>query len=339
MAFAAACLLVGLGTSGRLSLHARAAVGPNDAARNAILWRDPGNVGDRDLFHGPTGEARAPRPPFRFHKEDDSGTRPKIQVVDGNGMKWSVKFDGGSGRGREVPAEIAASRIAWALGYLVEESYLVRGGVVEGAPTLERGGRVLDAQGRFDAARFEPRPEAVDRLDIRWTIADNPFAGSRELSGLVILAALVNDWDFRAGNTTVLRVPGDAGPEDRYIVSDWGTAFGGMSPGRSRWDLEDYRKPVPFFTIVGDAVELNLYVDDAKERARVPLAHARWFADLASGLSETQLRKAFEAAGATDAEVRGFAAAFARRVRALREAVGGAAFLDGDMARRVTEPN
>lgn len=285
------------------------------------LWQDPGSIAERDLFHGATSDARAPAPPFTFIKEDSSGSKPKLHVRDARGQTWSVKFDRRSGRGREVPAEIAASRLAWALGYFVEESYLVRDGTVVGADQLARGRRVLDANGRFALARFEPRPKDVDRLDVRWTIADNPFAGSRELSGLVLLAAVVNDWDFRAGNTTVLRVPTPHGVETRYLVSDWGTAFGRMSPRRSRWDLEDYQEDPQFFTVAGQSVEVNLYPDDQRERARVPLDHARWFADLASQVTVAQLRRAFAAAGATPQERDGFAAVVHERMTRLHAAV------------------
>lgn len=288
------------------------------------LWQDPGPLAARDLFHGAASPDRAPRPPFTFLKEDASGTRPKLHVRDANGQRWSVKFDRRSGRGREVPAEIAASRLAWALGYFVEESYLVRDETIVGVERLSRGRRVLDERGHFTVARFEARPKEVERLDVRWTVADNPFTGSRELSGLVLLAALVNDWDFRAGNTTVLRVPSAHGAESRYLVSDWGTAFGRMSPRRSRWDLDDYRKHPQFFTRVDNLVEVNLYPDDQPERARVPRDHARWFADLAAQLTVGQLRQAFEAAGATDAERDGFAEAVHDRIARLHAAVGGA---------------
>lgn len=287
-----------------------------------VLWHDPGAVSRLDLFHGATSEARAPKPPFTFIKEDNSGTKPKIQLRDSNGMTWSVKFDRRSGRGREIPAEIAASRIAWALGYFVEESYLVRDGAIAGVNHLQRGKRVLDERGHFTLARFEPRPDDVKRLDIRWTVADNPFAGSQELSGLVILAALLNDWDFRAGNTTALRAKTAAGDETQYLVSDWGTAFGRMSPRRSRWDLDDYREQVQFFTVRGDEVELNLHADDRPQPSRVPREHARWFVRRASELTVAQLRRAFEAGGATSQEQHGFATAVKQRIDALRHAIG-----------------
>ncbi|MGE3510155.1 MAG: hypothetical protein AB7N65_14885 [Vicinamibacterales bacterium] len=294
------------------------------AAPTPVLWRDPGNIAARDLLWGAASPDRAPRPPFVFLQEDASGSKPKIHVRDAVGRTWSVKFDRRSGRGREVPSEVAATRIAWGLGYFVEETYLVKEGVIEHTGALTRGRRVLDANGRFKSARFEPRPDDVERLDTRWRIDDNPFAGSKELSGLVALAALLNNWDFRAGNTTVLRVKTEGGLEDRYIVSDWGTAFGRMSPRRSRWNLEHYQNAAPFFAPPADGhLDFNIEPDDESHGARIPVEHARWFSDLASQLTERQLRAAFEAADATDAEVRGFAQAVARRIARLHAATHG----------------
>jgi hypothetical protein len=286
-----------------------------------LLWRDPGDIGNADLFWGPGDPERAPKPPFAFLKEDASGTKPKIQVVDAHGMTWGVKFDRRGGRGREVPAEIAAGRILWALGYLVEESYLVRDGTIEGISKLARGRRVLDENGRFEQARFERRPPDVERLKIRWSVDDNPFVDSRELSGLLIAAALVNNWDFRTGNNSVLRLTSGGAQEDWYIVSDWGTAFGRMPPRRSRWSLKHYRSEAPFVRRVDEAtVELNLRPDGRPGGARVPVQHARWFSELATRLTEGQLQRAFVAAGGSTAEVQGFSARILEKLGELKEA-------------------
>jgi hypothetical protein len=293
-----------------------------------VLWRDPGDIAKKDLFWGPGSAERTPKPPFTFVKEDVSGTKPKVHVVDANGATWSVKFDHRSARGREVPAEIAASRLAWALGYFAEESYFVKDGTIDKVGPLERADSVLGADGRFRAARFERRGDDVERLSKRWTVDTNPFTGSKELSGLLIVVALLNNWDFREGNTGVLRVGSGGKREDRYLITDLGTAFGGMGGGggeaghRSRWDLKDYSRKVPFVQRADDdALELNFRLEGTKP-VRVPMEDARWLSQLASRLTEGQVRKAFEAGGATDAEVSGFSKRFLERVRELQQAVG-----------------
>jgi hypothetical protein len=290
-----------------------------------ILWRDPGDIARKDLRWGPGSPARAPRPPFTFLEEDTGGTKPKVKVKDARGAEWSVKFDAGASQGREVPAEIAAGRIMWALGYLVEETYLVEEGVLHGARDLDRASRVIGSDGRFRRARFEARPPDVERLPEQWTLADNPFAGSPELSGLVLLAALLNNWDLRPANTAVLRVRTETGLEDRYILSDVGTAFGRLTSGlaskSSRWNLDHYRRDRKFIVRVHDGVVELHYRPDGLDRARVPVEHARWFSRLASRLTIDQVRQALAAARASDAEVRGFSSRLMEKLTELDEAV------------------
>ena len=82
---------------------------------------------------------------------------------------------------------------------------------------------------------------------------------------------------------------------------------------------EHYLRERQFFTLRGETLELNLNADDAPERTQVPLEHARWFAGLASQLSVEQLRRAFEAGGATPKERDGFADAVRARIALLQE--------------------
>jgi hypothetical protein len=257
-------------------------------------------------------------------KEDTGGTKPKVDVEDARGVTWRVKFDDDSRTGPEVPAEIAASRIIWALGYFVEESYLVTDGQIEQLGPLERAGAVLGREGRFTTARFERRPADLERLSTRWSLEDNPFVGSKELSGLIVVVALLNNWDFRPGNTGVLRVSAGGVREDRYLVTDLGTAFGRMNGGifrrQSRWNLPHYQDDRAFILRAEHtALELH-YRPNGAERARVPLAHARWIAQLAGQLTEPQLLRAFAAAGASEAEADGFTTRLLEKIRELEDA-------------------
>jgi hypothetical protein len=145
----------------------------------------------------------------------------------------------------------------------------------------------------------------------------------------LILMAALNNWDFRPGNAAVLRVPAADAPgdnnghaEDWYVVSDLGTAFGRMSDRRSRWKLAHYQSDPPFVVAHGaNMVQLNLSVDGG-EPLQVPKEHAAWFSDLASGVSDAQLRQAFAAAGATDAEAAGFSARFLEKLAMVRAVSG-----------------
>lgn len=59
-----------------------------------VLWRPPAAMTSRDWICGPGGCDRAPKPPYRFLRQEGGGSTPKILVRDGNGRVWSVKFGG-----------------------------------------------------------------------------------------------------------------------------------------------------------------------------------------------------------------------------------------------------
>jgi len=294
---------------------------PADASAPAVLWRDPGRIGALDLYWGAGAQSRAPRGPFSFVEEDTSGTNPKITVKDARGRTWDMKFD------EEVHAEVAANRLVWALGYLVEDQYFVRSGTVTGAKELGRARKFVGANGAFKDARFRFRDPAAPRTEEEWTLQRNPFVGSKELSGLHILMTLINNWDIEGPrNNRVLRARVSGGRvERRFLVSDLGATFGKMGGGpisnHSKWVLDDFRKEK--FIDKVEAGTLHLAHDGFDpDINRVPLAHARWFAGLASQLSSSQLRRAFEAAGAAPAEVDGYTAKLREKIAQLKAAVG-----------------
>ncbi len=285
-----------------------------------MLWSDPGDIASLDLEWGIGGPESAPKPPFTFVKEDTSGTNPKIKVTDANGVLWNVKFD------EEVNAEVAASRFVWAMGYMVEESYFVRSGAVAGVGDLGRARKFVGSGGSFTNAMFEKRPDSISRRAVNWDWDSNPFAGTRELSGLAILAVLLNNWDAKTTNNNVLGMYGDDGTsvEDWYVVADWGGTFGKMGGvfSHSKWDLDAFRKQEFVDGVSGGRLELNYSGKGGRILRAVPVEHARWFAAHLGRLTDDQIRSAFRTAGATDAEVAGFAARIRQKISDLERAVG-----------------
>jgi len=313
MRFAALCLAFVIAS----------AVSGGHAEEMRVLWRDPGSIETKDLFWGPGSADRAPKPPFTFVSEDDSGTKPKVDVTDAAGMSWTAKFASESKTGSEVHSEIAASRLTWALGYFVEEHYYVPRGTITGieGALRKRTTEAIGNDGRFKESRFERQPPEIQRGP-RWDLEDNPFTGSRELSGLKMLAMLLNNWDARPGNTRILRVPVSDGIEERFVLSDLGTAFGKI-PGRpTRWNLTDYKNGDFIRGIAGDAL-VFCHGLDMQPPLSVPLEHARWFSALASRLTPTQVRKAFEASGAKRHEIDGFSKVVLARIGQLKAAIEG----------------
>src|SRR5262245_6958763 len=53
---------------------------PAAAKGTPTLWRNPGDIASLDLYWGIGGADKAPKPPFKFVKEDTTGTNPKIKV-------------------------------------------------------------------------------------------------------------------------------------------------------------------------------------------------------------------------------------------------------------------
>jgi hypothetical protein len=240
-------------------------------------------------------------------------------------MSWTAKFASKSSSGSEVHAEIAASRLMWALGYFVEEHYFVAGGKIAAAQMRRRTSYAVRPDGSFSAARFERRPPEISKGD-QWDLDDNPFAGTRELSGLKILALLLNNWDARIGNTGILRVPSNGGGvEERYVLSDLGTAFGRLESAAgkaTRWNVEHYQSGDFIRGVVGETLEFCHGLDIVTPLA-VPVEHARWLSDLASQLSHAQVRQAFKTAGAGPREIDHFSTVVMQRFAQLRAAAGG----------------
>lgn len=304
----------------RLFLLALALLVPPQPA--PVLWRDPGPIPAKDLAQGPTSPDRAPAPPFTFVEEDISGSKPKVKVVDANGVTWRVKFAGADPAKNEVNAEIAASRIMWALGYLVEEHYYVPSGVIQGVKELGRAKHVIAANGAFRVARFDRRAPGVERTGRSWTLDQNPFAGSKELSGLLLVTALINNWDNKSENTGIeLTREGD----EHYLISDLGAAFGRMAgppswnPAPSRWNVEHYREGTFVKGVEGGMVLLDF--EGQVPMPPIPIEHARWFAAMAGQLTREQVRGAFAAAGATPAQADGFSARLLEKVEELQKAI------------------
>jgi hypothetical protein len=295
------------------------------AGARPVLWIDQGDIGQRDLYWGAGSPDGAPQPPFTFEEEDTGGTSPKLHVTDARGTRWTMKFSGGTNN-NEVHAEIAAGRLSWALGYLVEETYFVPEGRIDGVGRLGRARESVEPDGRFRLARFEKRADKGTELDASWTLDENPFADSKELSGLKLLSGLLHNWDARPQNLGVILVrPEGRTPEHRFVVTDLGATFGHMARGllerRSKWNLEHYRAQNFLAGADEKIVRLN-YRSVFPFDPKIPTEHARWFADLVSRLREDQVRRAFDASGAGPEEAAGFTAAFLEKVAQLRDAVG-----------------
>jgi hypothetical protein len=281
-----------------------------------ILWSEPADIQSRDLFNGPGGEDMKPDlSRVTIIREEKGGYSKKYRVKDGRGRVWVAKL------GKEAQSETAAVRLVWAVGYASEIIYLVPRVTMEG-------------KGTFENVRFEARPENVERLE-QWKWNDNPFAGKRELQGLKVLMALMENWDLKDSNNRVLVVRRDSGNELRYIVSDLGTTFGKTggqnspmaffrSVKGSRNEPEDYVSDAFIKAIEGDTVRLHYSGKNADMMRNITVADAKWLGGWLSRLSDRQIQDAFRAANYDVEEVRMLAGAVRKRINELVGLQGGA---------------
>ena len=274
-----------------------------------VLWREPADVSALDLFHGPGGEEMKPDlSRLTFIEEEKGGYSKKYRVRDAAGRVWVAKV------GKEAQPETAASRLVWAAGYVTEITYLAPRATIEG-------------KGTFENVRFEARPENVKRFG-EWRWDSNPFAGTRELQGLKILMALIENWDIKNDNNRVLAVSGEGGTELHYVVSDLGATFGktGGQGGPiallrqvkgSRNEPEEYVSDKFVEGVEGGRVRLHFSGKNSDLMRDITVEDARWLAGILSRLTDEQIEDAFRAANYTPEEVRILADAVKARIAEL----------------------
>lgn len=294
------------------------------SAQVPVLWRDPGRVDRLDLVGGPGGRSGAPRPPFRFAEDDSSGSNPKVIVRDAAGRQWTVKF------GEEVKAETFASRLAWAAGYYVEPVYYVGSGRISGVKNPGRADRYIDKYGRFKDARFELRNSTGQYLQtVDWTWEKNPFVGTRQLNGLKTLLMLTSNWDNKDGrdrssNTGIFQRGSRRNPHWLYVVTDWGGTMGkwGNIITREKWDCEGYREQSKEFVreVKDGKVRFGFSGQhDGNFKDDIRPADVRWLLQYIGRLTDTQIRSALRASGASSHEQACFARSLRTRILQLHQ--------------------
>ena len=148
----------------------------------AVLWQAPADIASRNLFYGPGGKEHAPHTTFTFLKEDTSGSTPKFEIRDENGVEWKVKL------GVEARPETVASRLLWAVGYFADEDYFLPVLHVENMQHLRRGENLVASDGSMHDVRLERHLNDEKKVS-DWKWRDNPFEREREFNGLRVLMA------------------------------------------------------------------------------------------------------------------------------------------------------
>ena len=261
------------------------------------------NIAERDLFHGPGGEELVPRTDvaYRFISKDTSGINDNFEVEDPSGRRWDAKF------GSEVKAEVAASRLHWAIGFHQPPVYYVPEWRIADGP---HAGPQPEARFRYESPDW--------KKDGEWAWNDNPFNGTRELAGLLVLNVLINNWDLKTSNNKRYVRAHDL-PHRIAIVKDLGQSF-----GLSRWGLIGTRSNPRQFAreslirgVDGDQVKFHFGPPlwNPNVTRGITVDDVLWTCRRLAQLSDRQWDDAFRAAGYSEGEAAVFIQHLRRKVR------------------------
>jgi len=252
----------------------------------AELWHapEPGS----NLFWGVGGEALAPDPGGKYKViEVKKGGFSRGLTVDGPGdRKWSIKFP------PEASTEVVASRLLWAVGFHQPPQYYVGDWSAEGAP---------DPNTQLPARFRENKPKELHGLDPgeNWSYYQNPFVGTREMNGLLVLQVMLGNSDLKDEQNFVYKLKDRFEGANRwYVARDLGQSLGRTGVFEPpRGDIKVFEE-TPF--IKGMAGKYVRF--DYRGRHGVLIDHmtvedVQWICRRLQALTDAQWHDAFRAGG------------------------------------------
>lgn len=258
---------------------------PPTKAELAELWSEPQR--GRDLFHGVGGAALRPDPDARYAVIEikRSGFSRGYTVVDPAKREWSAKFP------PEAPTEVVASRLHWGVGYHQPPIYYLASWHAEKAPSPNPQ----------LPARFRERKPDLHGLDAggTWSYYENPFVGTRQLAGLLVLQAMLGNSDLKDQQNAIytLKTPFE-GAARWYVARDLGQSFGRtgvLDPPRG--DPRVFEQ-TPFIRgVVSGKVKLEYRGRHKKLFENITPADVRWLCAQLQKLTDEQWLDAFRAGG------------------------------------------
>jgi hypothetical protein len=205
----------------------------------------------------------------------------------------------------------------WGLGYHQPPLYYLPSWTVDekGAPAR-----------RESEARFRPKLPELKRLDELWRWSDNPFTGTKEFRGLLVVLLMLNSTDLKDDNNSIY-VPDRPwdGAGRWFVVRDVGAALGvtGKLFPRRNW-LEGFERE-GFIKRVRDDGTIDFHYDGRHQEllALIRPVDLQWAAERMQRLTDTQWHDAFRAANYPEWMAE-------RYIRRIKEKVGEAAAVRGD---------
>lgn len=302
---------------------------PAAEVHNPVVWHNPGTIARLNLLEGAGGRAKRPVAPFTFEEEDKNGTNPKFDVRDAKGKKWRVKL------GDEARPEVVASRLLWAVGYYVNEDYVLDADIQN--LQIKRGKENAKG-GHIKEARFSRRPSGQDKIGI-WEWKQNPFTSTRELNGLRVMMAVMNNWDLKDENNSVYF--DKSSKQQIFLVNDVGATFGtnglSWSKARSKGNVDSFKESKFIQKLTDTEVSFstpkqpNFAVGSLNPKSYamrigldwigndIPRADARWIGSLLGQLTHKQLMDAFRAGHFPAEEINAYVDVVESRIAELRK--------------------
>jgi len=229
--------------------------------------------------------------------------------------------------------------LVWAVGYYANEDYFLPELHVENMPRLKRGQKLVSKDGTVHNVRLKRSLKGEEKIG-DWKWSDNPFTRQRELNGLRVIMALINNWDLKDANNAIYEEKhGDSGiSELHYAVSDLGASFAttgfSWTQSISKGNLKAYqhskflrKKTSEYVDFYVPSRPALIYLTAPKEffsrvnmrwiGRHIPRSDAQWIGGLLAQLSPDQIRDAFRAAGYTPDQVNAYAAVVEKRIAEL----------------------
>ena len=263
-----------------------AAVTPPSPEVLAELWHAP--EPSRDLFWGVGGEALAPNPHAKYFviEVKKGGFSRGLTVEDDDHRKWSVKFP------PEATTEVVASRLLWGVGYHQPPEYYVGDWSADRAPDPNP-----QLPGRFR----ESKPKELHGLEAQgnWSYYHNPFVGSREMNGLLVLQVMLGNSDLKDEQNFIytLKQPFE-GAKRWYVARDLGLSFGRTGVFEPpRGDVKVFEETPFILGMKGQYVQFEWRGRHGVLLEHITAADVKWICARLQALTDAQWQDAFRAGG------------------------------------------
>jgi hypothetical protein len=258
---------------------------PLSPGQIAELWYAPGAA--RDLFSGVGGNKLAPdaNATYKVLEIKQGGFSMGMTVEGPGNRKWSAKFP------PEASTEIVASRILWGVGYHQPPIYYLGTWNAEGAP---------DPNPQLPARFRESKPDfhGLDSTD-PWSYYRNPFVGTKELNGLLVLQVMLGNSDLKDEQNALYTLTGTfEGASRWYVARDLGQSFGRTGVfDAPRGDPKVFEE-TPFIKgMSGQYVRFEYRGRHGRLVDRLTPADVLWICERLQRLTDTQWQDAFRAGG------------------------------------------